>query len=141
MLLDSALTMAAPTETTTGTDKAHALVQLLRNRSYEEIRQRMYDSAPGTPWWSACKTELDIRNGEQMATALVTTSRVLEKVRASTEHFEQLADTLSQVTQEVSDLLRDTKEAGRRLEIAVYVLIGVTIAQFFNVVFQVFGKK
>ena len=133
--------MAAPTETTTGTDKAHALVQLLRNRSYEEIRQRMYDSAPGTPWWSACKTELDIRNGEQMATALVTTSRVLEKVRASTEHFEQLADTLSQVTQEVSDLLRDTKEAGRRLEIAVYVLIGVTIAQFFNVVFQVFGKK
>ncbi|MBZ5704789.1 MAG: hypothetical protein LAN63_05505 [Acidobacteriia bacterium] len=133
--------MVTPTETTTGTDKAHALVQLLRNRSYEEIRQRMYDSAPGTPWWSACKTELDIRNGEQMATALVTTSRVLEKVRASTEHFEQLADTLSQVTQEVSDLLRDTKEAGRRLEIAVYVLIGVTIAQFFNVVFQVFGKK
>jgi hypothetical protein len=133
--------MATPTESTTGTDKAHALVQLLRNRSYEEIRQRMYDSAPGTPWWSACKTELDIRNGEQMATALVTTSRVLEKVRASTEHFEQLADTLSQVTQEVSDLLRDTKEAGRRLEIAVYVLIGVTIAQFFNVVFQVFGRK
>lgn len=131
--------MATPTESTT--DKAHALVQLLRNRSYEEIRQRMYDSAPGTPWWSACKTELDIRNGEQMATALVTTSRVLEKVRASTEHFEQLADTLSQVTQEVSDLLRDTKEAGRRLEIAVYVLIGVTIAQFFNVVFQVFGRK
>ncbi|MBZ5597611.1 MAG: hypothetical protein LAN83_04750 [Acidobacteriia bacterium] len=136
-----ALTMVTPTETATGTDKAHALVQLLRNRSYEEIRQRMYDNAPGTPWWSACKTELDIRNGEQMATALVTTSRVLEKVRASTEHFEQLADTLSQVTQEVSDLLRDTKEAGRRLEIAVYVLIGVTIAQFFNVVFQVFGKK
>jgi hypothetical protein len=133
--------MVTPTESTTGTDKAHALVQLLRNRSYEEIRQRMYDSAPGTPWWSACKTELDIRNGEQMATALVTTSRVLEKVRASTEHFEQLADTLSQVTKEVSDLLRDTKEAGRRLEIAVYVLIGVTIAQFFNVVFQVFGKK
>jgi hypothetical protein len=133
--------MVTPTETATGTDKAHALVQLLRNRSYEEIRQRMYDNAPGTAWWSACKTELDIRNGEQMATALVTTSRVLEKVRASTEHFEQLADTLSQVTQEVSNLLRDTKEAGRRLEIAVYVLIGVTIAQFFNVVFQVFGRK
>jgi hypothetical protein len=133
--------MVTPTETAAGTDKAHALVQLLRNRSYEEIRQRMYDNAPGTAWWSACKTELDIRNGEQMATALVTTSRVLEKVRASTEHFEQLADTLSQVTQEVSNLLRDTKEAGRRLEIAVYVLIGVTIAQFFNVVFQVFGRK
>jgi hypothetical protein len=133
--------MVPPTETAAGTDKAHALVQLLRNRSYEEIRQRMYDNAPGSAWWSACKTELDIRNGEQMATALVTTSRVLEKVRASTEHFEQLADTLSQVTQEVSNLLRDTKEAGRRLEIAVYVLIGVTIAQFFNVVFQVFGRK
>jgi hypothetical protein len=133
--------MVTPTETATGTDKAHALVQLLRNRSYEEIRQRMYDNAPGSAWWSACKTELDIRNGEQMATALVTTSRVLEKVRASTEHFEQLAETLSQVTREVDTLLRDTKESGRRLEIAVYVLIGVTVAQFFNVVFQVFGRK
>jgi hypothetical protein len=133
--------MVTPTDTATGTDKAHALVQLLRNRSYEEIRQRMYDNAPGSAWWSACKTELDIRNGEQMATALVTTSRVLEKVRASTEHFEQLAETLSQVTREVDTLLRDTKESGRRLEIAVYVLIGVTVAQFFNVVFQVFGRK
>ena len=133
--------MVSPTEAPIGSDKAHALVQLLRNRSYEEIRQRMYDSAPGTPWWAACKTELDVRNGEQMATALVTTSRVLEKVRASTEHFEQLADTLSDVTLDVSHLLRDTKQSGRRLEIAVYVLIGVTIAQFFNVVFQVFGRK
>jgi len=46
-----------------GADKVHALVQLLRSRSYEEIRQRMYDNPPGSPWWSACKIELDIRNG------------------------------------------------------------------------------
>lgn len=53
-----------------GADKVHALVQLLRSRSYEEIRQRMYDNPPGSPWWSACKIELDIRNGEQIAAAL-----------------------------------------------------------------------
>lgn len=33
-----------------GADKVHALVQLLRTRSYEEIRQRMYDNPPGSPW-------------------------------------------------------------------------------------------
>jgi len=46
-------------------DKVSALVDLLRNRSYAEIRQRMYDSAPGSPWWAACRAELDLRNGQQ----------------------------------------------------------------------------
>lgn len=125
----------------TEVDTAHALVQLLRSRSYEEIRQRMYDNPPGSAWWSACKTELDIRNGEQMAAALSATSRVLERLRASTEHFEQLADTLYHTTNEVADLMRGTKEAGRRLEIAVYVAIGITLVQFFNLVFEVFRKR
>ena len=40
--------------------RVEALVQLLRSRSYEEIRQRMYDSAPGSAWWSACKVELEL---------------------------------------------------------------------------------
>ena len=57
-----------------GADKVHALVQLLRTRSYEEIRQRMYDNPPGSPWWSACKIELDIRNGEQIAAAHIKTA-------------------------------------------------------------------
>src|ERR1700691_3052183 len=99
-------------------DKVHALVQLLRTRSYEEIRQRMYDNPPGSPWWSACKTELDIRNGEQMAAALSATSRVLERLRASTEHFEQLADTLYHTTSEIAGQMRSAKDASRRLEIA-----------------------
>src|SRR3954467_5082439 len=46
--------------------KVTALLQLLRGRSYEEIRARMYDNSLGTPWWSACKTELDIRNSERL---------------------------------------------------------------------------
>jgi len=123
------------------TDPVQSLVQLLRNRSYEEIRQRMYDNPPGSAWWTACKTELDIRNGEQMAAALSATSRVLEKLRASTEHFEQLADTLYHTTNEVADLMRDTKAAGRRLEVAVYVAIGITFVQLFNLVFEVFRKR
>src|SRR5260370_29211852 len=81
-------------------DNVQALVQLLRNRSYEEIRQRMYDSAPGSPWWSACKAELDLRNGQQLAEASVAMSRVTEKMRSSTQHFEQLADTLCQRSEE-----------------------------------------
>ena len=124
-----------------GADKVHALVQLLRTRSYEEIRQRMYDNPPGSPWWSACKIELDIRNGEQIAAALSATARVLEKSRASTQHFEQLAETLHESTKEVLDMLAGTKEAGRRLEIAVYVTIGITLVQLFNLIFEVFRKR
>jgi hypothetical protein len=121
--------------------RVEALVQLLRSRSYEEIRQRMYDSAPGSAWWSACKVELELRNGQQMAEASVAMSRVSEKMRASTQHFEQLADTLHQATNDIADLLRGTQEAGRRLEIAVYVTIGVTLVQLFNLIFEVFRKR
>jgi len=117
------------------------LVQLLRGRSYEEIRQRMYDSAPGSAWWSACKAELDLRNGRQVAEASLAMSRASEKMKASTQHFEQLADTLHQATHDVADLLRGTQEAARKLEIAVYVTIGVTLVQLFNLIFEVFRKR
>jgi len=122
-------------------ERVQALVQLLRTRSYEEIRQRMYDNPPGSAWWSACKTELDVRNIEQTAAALQATSRVLERMRSSTEHMEQLAQTLSEATEHVAVLLDGARESGRRLEIAVYVLIGVTVVQLFFLTFQVFGKR
>src|SRR5580698_7037126 len=122
-------------------DKVSALMEVLRNRSYVEIRQRMYDSPPGSPWWTACRTELDLRNGQQFGEASLAISRTSDKMRASLQHFEQLADTLQQSTKDVADLLRGTLEAGRRLEIAVYVAIGVTLVQFFNLVFEIFRKR
>jgi len=128
-------------EETKAAARVEALVQLLRGRSYEEIRQRMYDSAPGSAWWSACKAELDLRNGRQMADASLAMSRVSEKMRASTQHFEQLADTLHQATLDIAELLRGVQEAGRRLEIAVYVTIGVTLVQTFNLIFIAFRKR
>jgi hypothetical protein len=60
-------------------------------------------------------------------------------MRSSTQHFEQLAETLSQVATEMAVQLRETKEAGRRLEIAIYVAIGITLVQLFNLVFEVFS--
>jgi hypothetical protein len=42
-------------EQTQGADKVSALGELLRNRSYVEIRQRMYESPPGSLWWTACR--------------------------------------------------------------------------------------
>jgi hypothetical protein len=121
-------------------DKVSALVEVLRNRSYVEIRQRMYDSPPGSPWWTACRAELDLRNGQQFGEAALAMSRTSDKMRASLRHFEQLADTLQQSTKDVADLLRATQEAGRRLEIAVYVAIGMTLVQFFNLIFEIFRK-
>jgi len=122
-------------------DKVSALVELLRKRSYAEIRQRMYDSAPGSPWWAACRAELDLRNGQQFGEASLSLSRTSDKMLASVQHFEQLADTLQQTTKDVADLLRGTQEAARRLEVAVYVMIGVTLVQFFNLIFEIFRKR
>jgi hypothetical protein len=122
-------------------DKVAALVELLRNRSYAEIRQRMYDSAPGTTWWTACRIELELRNGRQVGEASLAMSRTLEKMKVSVQHFEQLGDTLQQTTKDVANLLRGTQEAGRRLEIAVYVTIGVTLVQLFNLIFEIFRKR
>jgi len=121
-------------------DKVSALVKLLRNHPYVEIRQRMYDSPPGSPWWTACRAELDLRNGQQLGEAALSMSRTSDKMRASLQHFEQLADTLQQSTKDVADLLRGTQEAGRRLEIAIYVTIGITLVQFFNLIFEIFRK-
>jgi len=133
--------MASSTENMPAVDKVQALVQLLRTRSSEEIRQRMYDNPPGSPWWTACKTELDVRNGERAATALVDTSRVLEKMRQSTEHLDKLTENLLQATTDLADLFKGARESGRRLELAVYVILGVTLMQRFYVVFLVVGKR
>lgn len=122
-------------------ERVQALVQLLRARSYEEIRQRMYDNPPGSAWWTACKTELDVRNVEQTATALQAVARVLDRMRSSTEQMERLAQTLSEATDRVALLLDGAKESGRRLELAVYVLIGVTVVQVFFLTFQTFGRR
>jgi len=117
-----------------------ALVELLRGRSYDEIRQRMYDNPPGSQWWIACKLELDARNNEQMATTLTDTSRVLDKIRNSAEHMDTLTGKLLQATSEMTDLLKGARESGRRMEIAVYVILGVAVLQLFYIAFQISAR-
>jgi len=122
-------------------DTVQALVQLLRSRSYDEIRQRMYDNPPGSAWWSACKIELEVRNGERVSAALLETSRVLQKMKNSAEHLESLTDTLLQTTDAMSELLRGARESGRRMEFATYAIVGITIVQLFYLSFQIFGRR
>ena len=119
----------------------HALVQLLKGRSYDEVRQRMYDNPPGSPWWTACKTELDIRNSERTATSAMDTSRVLDKIRVSTEQLNVSTGKFLQATEEITELLKGTKEFGRRIEIATYVIIAVSVMQLFYVTFNVLHVK
>jgi len=118
-----------------------ALVNLLRNRSYDEIRQRMYDNPPGSAWWAACKTELDVRNSERMATAVVDTSRVAERMKVSTERLDGLTDKLLQAATDLTELVKGTKASSRRIEIATYVIVAVTVLQLFYIAFQVVGKR
>ena len=133
--------MSTLTDNIKAADTLQALVQLLKGRSYEEIRQRIYDNPPGSPWWSACKTELDIRNAERTCAAVVDTARVLDKMRVSAEHLDCSTDKLVESTNKISDVLQGAKELGRKMEIAVYVMVAVTILQLFYMAFQVFGKR
>lgn len=136
-----------PTAMSTATHNAgesntvQALVRLLKGRSYEEIRQRMYDNPPDTPWNSACKTEIEIRNTERIAASLEETLRVSAKIRNSTEHMEKLTETLVQVTADLSEIVRDVKESSRRIEITTYAIIGITVVQLFYLSFLMFGKR
>ena len=122
-------------------DTVQALVQLLRSRSAEEIRERMYDNPPGSPWWSACKTELDVRNGEKMAAALVDTSRILDKLKSAAEHLDGLTDKLAQTTNDMAEIVKAVKESGRRMELTTYVIVAVTIVQLFYIAFQFSVKR
>jgi len=133
--------MATTTQNPSELTSVQALVQLLRGRSYEEIRQRMYDNPPGSPWWAACKTELDIRNSERTATALTDTARVSDKMRLSVDHLERLTETLLEITNDMVDVVRGVRESGRRMELATYVMVAATIAQLFYIAFQVLGKR
>src|SRR6266478_9692662 len=134
------LTMATPTLDPKTSDTVQALVQLLRSRSSEEIRQRMYDNPPGSAWWAACKTELDLRNSERAATALVDTSRVLDKLRSATDHLDELTGRLLQSTTDMAEEVKSVRESGRRMEIATYVIVGLTIVQLFYIAFQFSAK-
>ena len=132
--------MASPTLNPKTSDTVQALVQLLRSRSSEEIRQRMYDNPPGSPWWAACKTELDLRNSERSATALVDTSRVLDKIRSATDHLDELTDKLAASHHRNVEMVKSVRESGRRMEIATYVIVGLTIVQLFYIAFQFSAK-
>src|SRR5258707_384185 len=140
MIRRSKTTMASPTLDSKTSDTVQALIQLLRSRSSEEIRQRMYDNPPGSPWWAACKTELDLRNSERSATALVDTSRVLDKLRSATDHLDELTGRLLQSTTDMVDIVKSVRESGRRMEIATYVIVGLTIVQLFYIAFQFSAK-
>jgi uncharacterized protein YfcZ (UPF0381/DUF406 family) len=130
--------MATPITTAEprATDTVQALVQLLRGRSSEEIRQRMYDNPPGSDWWTACKTELDLRNSERMASAMVDTSRVLDKLRSATDHLDDLTEKAVQASSEMAEVVRQVRESGRRMELATYVILGVAVLQLFYIAFQ-----
>jgi len=118
-----------------------ALVQLLRGRPYDEIRHRMYDSPPGSPWWTACKIELEIRNAERTASSSTETSRVLDKMKVCTEQLSTSTDKFHQATQEMTALLKGTNDSFRRMEIATYIIIANTIVQLFYVSFYFFAHR
>jgi hypothetical protein len=118
-----------------------ALVQLLRGRPYDEIRKRMYDNPPGSPWWTACKIELEIRNAERTASSSTETSRVLDKMKVCTEQLNTSTDKFHQATQEMTSLLKGTNDSFRRMEIATYIIIANTIVQLFYISFYFFVHR
>ena len=137
--MESAGTAHATDVKTTAT--IEALVQLLRGRPYDEIRHRMYDNPPGSPWWTACKIELEIRNAERTASSSTETSRVLDKMKVCTGQLSVSTDKFHEATQQMTTLLKSTNDSFRRIEIATYIIIANTIVQLFYVSFYFFVHR
>ena len=96
----------------------------------------MYDNPPGSPWWSACKTELDLRSSEEMAKGAVNSSRTLDKLHGVSDHMEELMEKLLKATDDMAEVVRHVRDSGRRMEITTYVIVAITIVQLFYIIFQ-----
>src|ERR1700687_5810151 len=75
----------------------------LRTIEYDALRQRMYEGAAGSEWWSAVKTELDIRNAEKMAGHLHTMSGVLEQTQSHIHHLDGSINRLLEATADMAE--------------------------------------
>jgi hypothetical protein len=61
-------------------------------------------------------------------------------MRSATDHLDELTDKLLQATTEMSQIVKSVRESGRRMEIATYVIVGLTIVQLFYIAFQFSAK-
>ena len=57
-------------------------------------------------------------------------------MRSATDHLDELTDRLLQATTEMAEVVKTVRESGRRMEIATYVIVGLTIVQLFYIAFQ-----
>jgi hypothetical protein len=46
-----------------------------------------------------------------------------------------------QASTEIAQALKGARELGRKIEIAVYVMVGVSVLQLFHIAFLVLGKR
>ena len=61
---------------------------------------------------------------------------MLDKLRSATDHLDELTEKLVQATTDMAEVVKSVRESGRRMEIATYVIVGLTIVQLFYIAFQ-----
>ena len=61
---------------------------------------------------------------------------MLDKLRSATDHLDELTGKLVQATTDMAEVVKSVRESGRRMEIATYVIVGLTIVQLFYIAFQ-----
>jgi hypothetical protein len=62
-------------------------------------------------------------------------------MKASAEQLNIATERFLHASEEMTALLKETKETGRRMELATYVIIAVTILQLFYAAFNLFGHR
>jgi GTP:adenosylcobinamide-phosphate guanylyltransferase len=61
-------------------------------------------------------------------------------MRSATDHLDELTDKLLQATTDMAEVVKSVRESGRRMEVATYVIVGLTIVQLFYIAFQFSAK-
>ncbi len=108
----------------------------LRTMPLDELQAAIYQGAPGSDWWEACLTEINIRNANRMATSLIDMSRVMDQVKNYTSALDTSARQMVGATTETVAVSKSIEKSSKKIEYATYALLLATVIMFLEPFFS-----
>src|SRR5260370_42401590 len=101
--------------------------QHLRKMELEELKTSMYDAQPGSEWFEACRTEVNIRNANRMTAAVVDMSEVIKEMKNYTSALDTSARQTVEATRETELGSKSIEKSSKRIEYATFAILAATL--------------
>jgi len=102
--------------------------QQLRKMDLEQLKTSMYDAEPGSPWFEACLTEVNIRNANQMTATVVDMSQAMKEMKAYTAALDTSSRQTVEAMRETVSVSKSIEKSSKRIELATYAILLATLA-------------